>query len=229
MKLLEKKTINESVAKERKSVIDSGLFLAKKVDVLRQDLLDLEKQRADFIAGSRESIDKAIGDQKKELSTLEYEVKQAKKELLKLREPLDEEWKQLENEKDKLEVLKNQADVFFKGLIKERRQFNQEREETIRLRLDLEKNKELSDDLLEETIQNHTESVELRKEAQALKDGKEAELYIKELSLEAREKKVKEEQETLVKERLELNKEKKLLSIKKQRIGQIYANVRKVE
>lgn len=92
MRLLDKRVLNGSVAQERKRQIDSGVELAKKVDVLRETKLKEEAQLAQFrsesIARTQEEIDAKI----KEKNSLESKIEDRKRELLKLREPLDAEW-----------------------------------------------------------------------------------------------------------------------------------------
>ena len=46
MKLLQTKEINEKVNAEKKSLIDSGVFIARKVDALREEMLTLQKDIA---------------------------------------------------------------------------------------------------------------------------------------------------------------------------------------
>lgn len=217
MKLLEKKTINQAVQAERKTAIDSGIFLATKVDKLREDLLNLEKQRADFIAGSRQELEDAIGDLKIQKNSLDFEVKEAIKRLAKLREPLDEEWKNLENLKEEVIKIKLESETYFQSLIRERADVYSEKEEVDSLLKQVSDDKHRSWKVLEQIEEDKRQTKKLLVEAQSLKDHKEAELYIKELSLESKEKNLKEREDKLKLERLELNKEKKLLSIKKQR------------
>lgn len=218
MKLLERKIINENVQAERKNQIDNGIVLAKKVDKLRHELLDLEKQRTDFIAGSQETLYKALGDLKSQKGNLEAEIKEAIKQLAKLREPLDEEWRLVVRLKGEIVQLEKDTVIYFQSLIKERAELATEKAQ-----IDMIKAKTMEDsskaiETLQKAILERTEAKKDRSIVQSLKEVKEAELYVKELSLESREKKLKEGQDTLIKEKLELNKEKKLLAIKKQRI-----------
>jgi hypothetical protein len=218
MKLLEKKQINATVQIERKNQIDSGIFLASKVDKLREDLLNLEKQRSDFIKGSKEQLQMAIGDLQKQKDNLEFEIKEATKRLAKLREPLDEEWKQLDVLKGEVIQIKLDSETYFQSLIKERNDLAKEKEWIDTLQTTAIENENQAYKFLSKATEDRRQTKKLLSETQALKDGKEAELYIKELSLDSKEKNLKEREETLKKERLEFNKEKKLLQIKKQRI-----------
>lgn len=217
MKLLEKRTINAGIQAERKSIIDSGVFLAKKVDTLREDLLSLEKQRADFIESSRKQLQEAIGDLKNEKSNLDFEVQEAIKRLAKLREPLDEEWNKLEQIKDEVIKTKLESETFFQAVVKERNELSKQKELVDILEKSATDYEHKTYQLLEKTEQDRRETKRFFEEAKQLKEIKEAELYVRELSLESKQKNLSEREEKLKKEKIEFNKEKKALSIKKQR------------
>jgi hypothetical protein len=92
MKLLQKKQINDRVQTERKNIIDSGVFLAKKIDALREEVLTLQKTRDEFIAGSQQVINDSLSSLQQKQDSLSKEITELevrRKELLK---PLDEEW-----------------------------------------------------------------------------------------------------------------------------------------
>ncbi len=218
MKLLEKQQINKAVQDERKLVIDSGIALAKKVDVLRQELPSLEKQRADFIATSKETIENELKDLRSDKGALLADIKEATKTLAVLREPLDAEWNQLELEKDEVFRIKTDSDVYFQSIIVERKALQDDRELISELKQIAQQNEQRSSKLLIEIEQDRSDSKKLRQEAQTLKDSKQVELYLKEQGLLTKEQNLIEREETLKKERFELNKEKKLLALKKQRI-----------
>ena len=48
MKLLAPKELNNKLQEQKASEISQGMFLAKKVDALRENLASLEKQQAEF-------------------------------------------------------------------------------------------------------------------------------------------------------------------------------------
>ncbi len=219
MKLLEKQEINKSVQAERKAVIDSGIILAKKVDILRHELPALEKQRADFIASSKETIASEIKDLRSEKGILAAEIKEATKTLSKLREPLDAEWKALELEKDEVLSIKTDSELFFQSIITERNELAQEKQLIAETKEIIQFNDARAYRMLREIEEDRMESKKLRQEAQSLKESKEVELYSKEQGLLEKEKNLEARELILKKERLEFNKEKKLLALKKQRIS----------
>jgi len=92
MKLLKKQQINERVNLERKNVIDSGVFLAKKVDALREELLTLQKTRDEFIAGSQQVINDSLSSLQQKQDSLSKEIKELEAKRKELLKPLDEEW-----------------------------------------------------------------------------------------------------------------------------------------
>lgn len=98
MKIPDRKTINTQLAESKRSQIDEGVRIAKKIDVLRDSLLDLERSRNDFIQNTAMEIEKAnlLGQSK--LEEIKKEIKKAEEYRGKLREPLDLEWQNLEEE-----------------------------------------------------------------------------------------------------------------------------------
>lgn len=217
MRLLEKSKINESQAIERKMVIDGGITLAKKVDTLRADLLSLEKQRADFIAGSQGAIESTLRNLKSERGIVKADIAEAQKQLRTLREPLDEEWKRLEQEKSSIIALKLDSETYFQTLLKERNEVKKEKEWVDTLKESAERNEKRTLTLLRQVEVEKNETKRVLIEVKQIQDSKEIALYTKEATLDEREKRLVEKEKQLAKERLELNKEKKLLSIKKQR------------
>jgi len=107
MKLLPKQQLNVVIANQKKAQIDEGLTIAKKVDVLRQTLADLERQHNLFIAGMEEELKRRTESLREEIKSLEYEIgnlKDIRKDLLK---PLDEAWEKVkERELEIIEKVK---------------------------------------------------------------------------------------------------------------------------
>lgn len=107
MKLLKKSTINVEIASERRKQIDEGMFVAKKVDLLRETLVNLEQQHEKFVDG----MEKQLVDRTKEtaikLKSLQDEIisLQEKRKLLLI--PLDEEWKKVSIKELEIDKLKN--------------------------------------------------------------------------------------------------------------------------
>ena len=101
MKLLQTKEINEKVNAEKKSLIDSGVFIARKVDALREEMLTLQKERHDFIENNQQVINDSLSKLYKEEDALKREIQdlQAKRE--ELLKPLDQEWQKVETIRNK--------------------------------------------------------------------------------------------------------------------------------
>lgn len=218
MKLLEKQQINANIQSEKKKQIDSGIFLATKVDKLREELNNLEKQRADFIEGSRVELQNAVGDLKIEKGNLIFEVKEATKHLALLREPLDDEWKEVREQKLLLKEVKINYETGLKSLEEEKQTLEEEKSLVENLKITSIENEKQTYELLEKVSEDKEDTKRFLSEARDLKETKETELYNREISLTEKEKLIKLREEALEKEKLELNKEIKLLAIKKQRI-----------
>ena len=82
MKLQPKQQITQSINLERKTQIDEGIALAKKIDVLRETLASLEKQHQDFIAGSRVEIEKNLKVLQERKSNLLGEINKLEESVL---------------------------------------------------------------------------------------------------------------------------------------------------
>ena len=92
MKLLKKQQINERVNTERKNAIDAGVFLAKKIDALREEVLTLQKTRDEFIAGSQQVINDSLSSLQQKQDSLSKEIKELEVKRKELLKPLDDKW-----------------------------------------------------------------------------------------------------------------------------------------
>lgn len=96
-KLLDKKTINREIAAQTKQQIDAGIVLSKKVDAVRDTLLEeegnLERFRSQTVSIAQKEIDALI--QKR--GTLLADIKELEKERTLLQMPLDAEWEKLKS------------------------------------------------------------------------------------------------------------------------------------
>ena len=92
MKLLKKQQINERVQTERKNTIDAGVFLAKKIDALREEVLTLQKTRDEFIAGSQQVINDSLSSLQQKQDSLSKEIKELEVKRKELLKPLDDKW-----------------------------------------------------------------------------------------------------------------------------------------
>ncbi len=110
MKLLDRKTVNVELARQRKQQIDEGVTIATKIDVLRQTLGSLEAQHKTFLTGMQSELQRAteglsdgIAAKKKELIVLEEKRQQ-------LLIPLDVARKEIETKLIEVSNLKSLAD-----------------------------------------------------------------------------------------------------------------------
>lgn len=100
MKILPRKIANEVIQDKKRQQIDEGLLIAKKVDALRGSLLELENQRAYFIEQTSSAINIATSQVYQDKQELENEIKDLEKQRKKLQEPLDKEWKKVDEEQE---------------------------------------------------------------------------------------------------------------------------------
>jgi hypothetical protein len=103
MKLLKKQQINDRVQTERKNAIDAGVFLARKIDALREELLTLQKTRDDFIAGSQQVINDSLSSLQQKQDSLQKEIKELEVKRKELLIPLDDEWTKVKQNKQELD------------------------------------------------------------------------------------------------------------------------------
>ena len=76
MKLLPKSKINEQFNEEKRQNIIAGVFLAKKIDALREEVLTLQKTRDEFIAGSQQVINDSLSGLQQKQDSLSKEIKE---------------------------------------------------------------------------------------------------------------------------------------------------------
>lgn len=104
MKLLKKSTVQNDVAEQRKNQVDEGLALAKKIDALRQTLLQEETNLALFRAGTIGSVNQEIETISRKKEILEDEVRDLDERRRIATLPLDKEWKDLESHSKELDL-----------------------------------------------------------------------------------------------------------------------------
>jgi len=94
-RLLDKRTINTSVANEKKQLIETGLKLARSVDALRETKVEeegrLDTFRKETIKVVQQEIDQFIAKRE----SLREEVRKAEEELKVLKLPLNPEWEKI--------------------------------------------------------------------------------------------------------------------------------------
>lgn len=201
-KLLDKKLVNAEVATQRKQLIDAGLTIAKKVDVVRETLQTEERSLEEFrtytTAQVRIEIDALI--QQKDNLKDEIIVLERQKEIAHI--PLDSEWEKLKEATVKL--LKDKQVWNEKSDMLSEREVQIERKEQ-----EVENDKKRSIDLKHRASEALTEAdtirtnareaaAEIRNKAQAVlsaAEAKEREVSLKEKELEVRESDVEKTKE----------------------------------
>lgn len=92
MKLFKKSTLSIELANQKRNQIEEGISLAKRVDALRETLVDLKRQEDEHIKGMKERIDRETHDAEFRLRVLESEIA----ELLMRKDDLKEKQKFLD-------------------------------------------------------------------------------------------------------------------------------------
>jgi chromosome segregation ATPase len=111
MRLLSKKIIQEQVAEQKRQQILDGVKVATKVDKLREEFAQLQRQRLDFLEGNKRALEEELQPLYTKLENLKGQVKQLAEERKELKKPLDDEWKLLEETKV---IFKSQQEEFNK-------------------------------------------------------------------------------------------------------------------
>lgn len=92
MKLLPVKELNTKISDQRKADIDSGLFLAKKIDRLREDAAEAQKEHDDTLASLKAEEQKFVTEHSSRKGRLEKEIEALIEQKRILSIPLDTEW-----------------------------------------------------------------------------------------------------------------------------------------
>lgn len=101
MRLLEKKSINIDLARQKKEQIDTGVALATKVDVLRETVLKEEGNLSKFRTQTISQVQKEIDDKVQERDFLERGNVLLRDERIRLSAPIDltEAWEEVKTGK----------------------------------------------------------------------------------------------------------------------------------
>ena len=95
MKIPSKQQVSVQIADQKRHQVAEGLIIARKIDTMRDSLLNLERNQKNFIEQSTIELTKATDKLHTKKIVLEREIKEADEKLAELRKPLDEEWKEL--------------------------------------------------------------------------------------------------------------------------------------
>lgn len=111
MKLLKKSQVAEKLNQQKKFQIDEGVLIAQKVYALRTSLVDLEIQYKNFSKNKEGELKKQLGGLENDILALKAEIVLLENQRQGLRKPLDTEWANLKEEKEKF---KNEQKEFDK-------------------------------------------------------------------------------------------------------------------
>lgn len=92
----------------KKSEIDSGIYLATRIDKLRETLAGLEQQQAKFIQSNKQVITDSLAPFIKQKDELLEELTKLEEQRAKLQEPLDNEWQRVHAKQDTLIKYENE-------------------------------------------------------------------------------------------------------------------------
>lgn len=115
MHLLKKSTIQSEAQRERKKQIDEGIFIAQKVDALRQTLGNLQAQNAKFLSEVEGELEKRTQPLLQKINYLKEEITDLEEKRKLLLVPLDKEWtefhKKQASQNDKEKSLNSKGEV----------------------------------------------------------------------------------------------------------------------
>ena len=171
MKIPSKQQVSVQIADQKRHQVAEGLIIARKIDVMRDSLLNLERNQKNFIEQSTKELTEATEKLYTKKVVLEREIKEAEIKLAELRKPLDEEWGRATEKKLELEAYANQLavkklnfdldkDEFLKKqdkLSKQEKHNDLIQEQFCRLLEEAKQEKLLADQILKDTIANRDE------------------------------------------------------------------------
>jgi hypothetical protein len=102
MKIPSKQQVSVQIADQKRHQVAEGLIIARKIDVMRDSLLNLERNQKNFIEQSTKELNEATDKLYTKKIVLEREIKEAEDKLAELRKPLDEEWNELKLRQESL-------------------------------------------------------------------------------------------------------------------------------
>lgn len=210
MHLLKKSTVQSEAQKERKKQIDEGIFIAKKVDTLRQTLGSLESQHGKFLSGIEEELGQRTQPLLLKISSLQKDIEDLEDKRNLLLIPLDKEWAEfhkkqaLQDQKEKVISSKSDSVSQKEQKLKELGMGLKDKLFKVKTReRELVKTQSLAEEELYLSKQTRKESEEIKKhsieEAKEITQGlkeREAKVAVREREVEMREVAVEKRQKT---------------------------------
>lgn len=218
MRLLDKKTVNTVMAGQRKSQIDEGVTIARKIDALRQDLSSLEKQRDDFLSSSTTALKDKTEKLNDEIFYKEKIVRELEEQRKKLLEPLTIKWDEVAEEEDRLiaykEELVSQEKILYSKEVEIEEKYRElsleeERMEDLKQQINIQVDKVQNSSIQAQNILvsalDREVEIEAKLEAKKKKiDDKEQEVLIRERNIVLRENIIKQNEDEIIKTKLQL-------------------------
>lgn len=100
MKLLPSKELNSKLQDQRASEAKAGLFLAKKVDALREELQEFQKTNDETIANLSKEMELFVTEQTAKKGSIIKEISELEEKRRLLQIPLDTEWEKVNHLKE---------------------------------------------------------------------------------------------------------------------------------
>lgn len=170
MKLLDPRTIQSNLNDQRKTDIDQGLHLARKVDTLRETLSQEEAKLATFRNVTFKEVQKQIDAKIRERDILVQEIEEAQKQRTELLKPLDNEWALVKEARAKLAEIEGNLNVMQSRLLitseeisKKLNEIAIEEERQKNTKLQIEKQAEQSSNILIEAQNRFAEALDEEK------------------------------------------------------------------
>lgn len=218
MKLLDRKTVNTVMAGERKSQIDEGVILAKKIDAMRESYSSLQTQQQLFVDSISTSLTDRTNALNEEIYYKENIVKDLEQKRIKLLEPLTIKWDEVKKAEEDVAIWKEEQIKKGKELFSVQ-QVLEEREKEISLEeermVDLKKQINLQVDKVYESslkaqntllaaIDRETEiNAQLATKKRKIEE-KEQEVLVRERNAILKEELLKRDEEEIIKTKLQL-------------------------
>lgn len=218
MKLNTPRTIQQTINDERRKDIDNGVTLARRVDTLRDTLLNEEQKLENFRNSTIKIVQQEIDNKINEKTLLEIELVKLKEKRIELLKPLDEEWEQVNEEKQSVQklgylILKEKDELAdFDNYLNERdKNLIQEEQRIVTLKEQVKQELQTAHDisleakncLIEAKKEVKRLTTPLRKKEKGLKDYEEI-LRATVLSIEVREKQLKDDEKFIKEEKIRL-------------------------
>ena len=218
MRLPDKRTVQTVMAGQRKSQIDEGVAIAKKVDALRETYSSLQTQQQLFIDSMSTALTKRTEELNEEIANKERVVLDLEQKRMKLLEPLTLKWDEVEKEKEELESLRKELKAKDKELydiqneLEEKRKeiyLDEERVEDLKKQVNIQVDKVYDSSLqAQNTLLNALDketqvNTQLEAKRKAI-EGKEQEVLIRERNITLKEENINRQEQEIIKTKLML-------------------------